>query len=279
MEKCIIFGAGSKTRISIEEIKRKYEVMFIVDNDKSTWGGYIDEIVIDAPERLKEHVFDKVILCNMIASVTIDWLYQLEQMGIPRNKICLDYCVYITDAREIFVRNYARLVYERGICGNVAEAGVYKGEFAKIMNEVFPDRKCYLFDTFEGFSEENLNMEKSDMHSMIGRFGDTTEEIVLEKMKYPEQILIKKGLFPESAQDVFDTFVFVNLDMDLKYPTVDGLNFFCDKMTKRGIILIHDYFSKYFSSVKEGVDEWLHEHQEYLSIPIGDNMSVAILKG
>src|ERR1041385_1300392 len=35
--------------------------------------------------------------------------------------------------------------------GDVAEVGVYKGEFAKRLNQLFPAKKLYLFDTFEGF--------------------------------------------------------------------------------------------------------------------------------
>src|SRR6188508_837716 len=40
-------------------------------------------------------------------------------------------------------------IKSNGVKGNVAELGVYKGEFAKRINQLFPDKKLYLFDTFE----------------------------------------------------------------------------------------------------------------------------------
>lgn len=39
--------------------------------------------------------------------------------------------------------------------GNVAELGVYKGKFARYINQYFPDRTLYLFDTFLGFDERD----------------------------------------------------------------------------------------------------------------------------
>lgn len=277
MKKAVIFGAGSKTRLSIDEIKQKYEIVGLVDNDQSLWGNLIEDYKISSPEIINEMEFDVVVLCNMIAPVTLAWLDQLSELGISKDKICFDYCVYITDAREIFLECFAKMIYERKMRGCVAEAGVYKGDFSKVINRCFPDRKLFLFDTFEGFKEENIKSEEKDMESLIGRFGDTTEEIVMGKMTYPSNVVIKKGLFPQSAGDIEEKFVFVNLDMDLKQPTVEGLDYFLNRMTQGGIILIHDYFSKFYSGVKDGVDGWLRTHPKLQALPIGDNMSVTII--
>lgn len=51
---------------------------------------------------------------------------------------------------------------KRKIKGNVAEAGVFRGEFAQYINDAFPDKKLYLFDTFDGFdANEILNEMKN----------------------------------------------------------------------------------------------------------------------
>jgi O-methyltransferase len=39
------------------------------------------------------------------------------------------------------------------IPGAAAELGVYKGPFAQMINKLLPDRKLYLFDSFQGFAE------------------------------------------------------------------------------------------------------------------------------
>src|SRR6185436_15032608 len=43
--------------------------------------------------------------------------------------------------------------------GNVAELGVYKGKFARYINQYFPNKTLYLFDTFMGFDERDTKKE------------------------------------------------------------------------------------------------------------------------
>lgn len=45
-------------------------------------------------------------------------------------------------ARERFLSDFASIVYKRNMQGNVAEAGVFQGEFAKVINCNFPDKSC-----------------------------------------------------------------------------------------------------------------------------------------
>src|SRR6266540_1215034 len=52
-------------------------------------------------------------------------------------------------------------IKKRNLKGNVAELGVYKGKFAKHINKFFPERKLYLFDTFEGFDNRDITSEKA----------------------------------------------------------------------------------------------------------------------
>ncbi len=68
----------------------------------------------------------------------------------------------------MFLENAGTIICKRGLEGVVAEAGVYKGDFAKEMNRVFFDRKIYLFDTFEGFPETDiLKEEKVKINSFL----------------------------------------------------------------------------------------------------------------
>ena len=54
----------------------------------------------------------------------------------------------------------AREIYSRKIEGSVAELGVYQGGFAKYINQAFPNKKLYLFDTFTGFDAKDISLEK-----------------------------------------------------------------------------------------------------------------------
>ena len=77
-----------------------------------------------------------------------------------------------------------------------------------------------------------------------------------------------------SAQGIDDEFFFVNLDMDLYRPTLEGLRFFGERMVRGGCILVHDYFSHY-RGVGQAVTEYL-EGRRLAAIPIGDEISIAV---
>ena len=69
-------------------------------------------------------------------------------------------------------------IYTRGLAGNVAELGVFQGDFAQQVNRVFPDRKLYLFDTFEGFDERDSQVDRQKGYSRADGPFPTCVELV-----------------------------------------------------------------------------------------------------
>lgn len=161
--------------------------------------------------------------------------------------------------------------------GNVAELGVYKGEFAKRLNQLFPDKKIYLFDTFEGFDQKDISREKqSDFSSGEQDFSDTSVELVLSKMKYRDNCIVKKGYFPESAAGVEDDFCFVSLDADLYEPILSGLQFFYPRLQSKGYIFVHDFNNDLYKGARQAVVEFCTANSiGYLPIP--DSGGTAII--
>lgn len=153
--------------------------------------------------------------------------------------------------------------------GNVAELGVYKGKFARYINQYFPNRTLYLFDTFEGFNEADIAKEKQ--HNFSGgdqNFADTSVERVLQQMPYPQQCKPFKGFFPESAKNVTDQFVFVSLDADLYDPLYAGLHFFYPKLVHGGYIFVHDFNNDHYRGARKAVEEFCKEQRiNYLPLP------------
>ena len=132
----------------------------------------------------------------------------------------------------------AREIYYNGIKGNVAEAGVYKGETAKYINLLFPDRNLYLFDTFSGFAEKDqASDDNKNLKNLKYDFSKTSPKLVLGKMHFERKCIIKQGWFPQSANDIdkSERFSFVRLDMDLYDPIYAGLEFFYPRMSKGGV--------------------------------------------
>jgi O-methyltransferase len=173
----------------------------------------------------------------------------------------------------------ANEIYEKKITGNVAELGVYRGDFAKIINEAFPDKKLYLFDTFEGFDKRDVNYEVKEKFSEGNEdFSNTSVELVLNKMKIKENCIIKKGFFPETADGVNDIFAFVSIDCDLYAPVYNGLNYFYEKINNGGYIMLHDYNNKHYKGVKEALKKF-YEEKRVAYFPLCDvSGSVIIMK-
>lgn len=88
------------------------------------------------------------------------------------------------DQRIASLAAVAREIYRKKISRSVSEAGVYRGDFAKYINMLFPDRKLFLFDSSEGFDEKSVadgydNSEQTD--ACVKRLKDTSVDIVMKK--------------------------------------------------------------------------------------------------
>lgn len=167
-----------------------------------------------------------------------------RQLMMRRSRFISDYHAQIHDdyVRISTLELLAARIKELGVDGNVAEAGVYRGDTAKYYNQFFSDRKLYLFDTFDSFNDKVMAKEKVGVSdSFVNTFKDTSVEMVMSKMKYPEQCIIRKGVFPDTAEDLDDEkWAFVSLDMDLYESTYAGLKYFYPRLQKKGYIVIHD---------------------------------------
>jgi O-methyltransferase len=168
-------------------------------------------------------------------------------------------------------------IYNKKISGNVAELGVYKGDFSILINQLFPDRKLYLFDTFEGFASVDVAIDKKNGYSSFDQdFSETSVNYVLSKMQKPENCIVKKGYFPDTAKDIEDCFVFVSLDTDLYEPIYQGLIYFYPRLVKGGYIFIHDYNNMRYKGVREAVLKFCAEND--ISIfPLSDACGSAIM--
>jgi O-methyltransferase len=164
-----------------------------------------------------------------------------------------DYC------RFMAMRLAAQRILARNIPGAVAELGVYKGELASVLNRLFPERTLYLFDTFEGFSQNDLADGQEKKHSVarVGEFQDTNVDLVLSRMSHPEKVVVRKGYFPDTAQGLEDTFALVSLDADLYKPIAAGLRYFYPRLSPGGCIFVHDFNNRRYQGVKTAVEEFI----------------------
>lgn len=151
----------------------------------------------------------------------------------------------------------AREIKNNHISGNLAEVGVFKGRFARYMNQAFPERITYLFDTFNGFDAKDVEEEVKQKFSEGNQdFSNTTVQKVLNLMPFPDRCKIMKGWFPESLEGLEDKFCFVSLDPDLYKPIFAGLEYFYPRLNQGGFIMIHDYNNDFYPGAKKAVAEF-----------------------
>jgi O-methyltransferase len=154
----------------------------------------------------------------------------------------------------------AREIYLNKIPGNVAEVGVYKGDFACKINEAFPDRKLYLFDTFEGFNaEDETHDRQAGFCEHDEDFSGTSVDLVLGKMKRRENCVVRRGRFPATAEGLEDKFAFVSLDADLFLPTDAGLRWFYPRLEQGGFLFVHDFSGPGYKGIREAVTKFCGE--------------------
>ena len=178
------------------------------------------------------------------------------------------------EERIVMLRKCISLMKERNIQGDMAEVGVYTGEFCKLFNRYFPERKLFLFDTFEGFDSNRDTVNEVD----VDNFKDTSVDVVIGKMKSPENCIIRKGYFPDTAKGIEGQFSLVSLDCDLYKPILAGLEFFYPRLVPGGYIFVHDFGSYHYEEVKKAVFEYCERNQMAI-FPIVDRcLSVIISK-
>ena len=84
--------------------------------------------------------------------------------------------------------------------GAFVELGVYQGETAVILHEMDKTRDLHLFDTFEGFVEEDLKVEKNrDDRYTVSNFSDTQLDTVKDLFKDSFNVFYYKGYFPDTT--------------------------------------------------------------------------------
>ncbi len=176
-----------------------------------------------------------------------------------------------------------REIIKNGVMGAVAELGVFRGSFSAMINEIFKDRKLYLFDTFEGFSEDEAENE-----ILMGRCDQTfvlshkctSLKRMLANIPYPEKCIVCMGFFPDSIKkEAFnESYAFVSIDVDFEESTYQGLKFFYPRLSDGGMIFIHDYNTFYLEGVKQAINRFEKDFKMRLKkIPLADRAGTLVI--
>jgi O-methyltransferase len=168
----------------------------------------------------------------------------------------LDYVRYAT--AELLCRE----VIARGLTGNIGEVGVYQGWWARVVNYHLPDRTIYLFDTFKGFDQRDLEGQAHAGLSTDAPYevGEIDPREALQGLPHPEQAVIRAGWFPATAEGLEDeTFCLVDVDTGLYEPTLAGLRWFYPRLVPGGFLSVVDYNNAHTQGVRPAVEQFVAE--------------------
>jgi O-methyltransferase len=234
-----------------------------VSRERILFYGVGSSDVLTGAMKLEHQKFCEYIGINFlpvgVCSVNI---LPMESYGYPGN----DWCRYST------FRLVAEEVKRKNLSGAMAELGVYQGSTASYLNRLFPGKTLYLFDTFEGFSEADVNKESGEGFSVsrAGQFSDTNIALVLEKLSAPERVVVRKGYFPDTLDGLEEEFSLVSLDVDLYAPTISGLEYFYPRLQSGGYLFIHDYNNVRFEGVCSAVRDFMNSYGNIPFVPLPD---------
>lgn len=171
-------------------------------------------------------------------------------------------------------------IRKKNVQGAVAEVGVFRGEFAQYINYAFPNRTCYLFDTFDGFdaSEALKEVKKGNCtDAFVEAYKQTDLKTVIDRMTDLNNVVIKQGFFPESLDGLEDTFAFVSIDVDFEDSIYECIKYFYPRLNKGGYLFVHDYNSD-LKGVEKAVDKYENDYSVMLcKVPLADKSGTLVI--
>ncbi len=207
-----------------------------------------------AAELLDAQLLDRLLPRQRVVGVPP----RLARSGLPEKDLQNDYVRMAT--LELIC---ARIAHVPGAC---AELGVYRGFFARCINQLLPHRKLYLFDSFQGFAEGDGASE-----AFQAAHRNTAVDSVLAIMPSPEQITVKPGFFPESLEGLEEQFCLVSLDVDFEATTLEGLRYFWPRLSPGGCLMLHDWGEPKLPGVRAALEQYERELGRPIpSLPICD---------
>jgi hypothetical protein len=145
-----------------------------------------------------------------------------------------------------------------------AEIGVFEGFSSKIIALCNGNNSHYCYDTFCGVTKSDSNIDKH----VDGDFNCPIEKV--QRNISLNNVIYKKGIFPETFDEGNLEFSFVHSDTDTYFGTKSSLDCFSKIMCEKGKILFDDYKWKYCPGVEKAISEFLSLNKNYSSLVNGN---------
>lgn len=185
--------------------------------------------------------------------------FQLADAVVQPKRTLLGY-----DRLYVFWQAVGNLV---DVPGAVAEIGSFRGGSAHFIASAFQhvtgdDVRMHVFDTFEGHPEQAIT--DNDPFHTPGQFSATSYDDVRTYLSPFAQLTVHKGEVSGSLPGLEESaYRLVHIDTDLYQPTAACLDYFGERMSSGGVIVIDDYASRKCPGVPKAVSEYVERTDRF----------------
>lgn len=170
------------------------------------------------------------------------------------------------DELDVLLREL-RGVIDLGVPGDVVELGCYRGDtsvrLARLLGRQAPDKKLYVYDSFEGLPAKSpLDESPAGMQFMAGELHATKREVIrrLRASGFTEVKVVKAWFSELSSADLPVQISFAFLDGDFYRSILDSLQLVWPLLAPGATVIVDDYRSEALPGAARAVDEWLAHH-------------------
>ena len=144
------------------------------------------------------------------------------------------------------LKTLAESMNENNVPGDFVECGTFKGGSAAVISTALtPERKLWLFDSFEGLPDVKEEVDGADSKDWVGKCR-AAEQDVIEALKTvgtsPDQYVIRKGWFQNTFQQTLpEQVALLHCDADWYDSVLLTLETFYDRMPMGGVVVLDDF--------------------------------------
>ena len=194
-----------------------------------------------------------------------------------------DYLQQVSDKETQIILSLAEEILAEPTEGDFCEFGCYRGDTSLLLEKLLEQdaktalgnnqKSLWIYDSFEGLPEktrEDLSVAGDSFRA--GELLVTKKEVIMRFKKAGLKVpRIRKGFFDQldnssESHDLPDKISFAFLDGDLYQSIRTSLHLVTPRMSKGGIIIVHDYNNPELPGVARAVDEWLQKISPTFSV-------------
>lgn len=154
--------------------------------------------------------------------------------------------------------------------GDYVELGCYRGDTSVLLGQLLKTnqstKKLWIYDSFAGLpAKTQEDASGAGANFQAGELLVTKREVTEKIRKHGlSNVIIKKAWFNDlTNQDLPSEIAFAFCDGDLYTSIQTSLKLVVPHLTKRGIVIVHDYNNPELPGSARAVDEFLKTHSNF----------------